>query len=73
MPAETVLAMVTINAAKCTLRDNEIGSLEKGKKADLIISDLNSATMLPMHDPIANLDSSMRTQNVDSVSGYFAT
>ena len=67
MPAETVLEMVTINAAKCALWDKEIGSLEKGKKADLIIIDPKSATMLPMHDPIANLVSSMRTQNVNSV------
>jgi 5-methylthioadenosine/S-adenosylhomocysteine deaminase len=67
MPAETVLEMVTVNAAKCALWDKEIGSLEKGKKADLIIIDPKSATMLPMHDPIANLVSSMRTQNVNSV------
>ena len=67
MPAETVLEMVTINAAKCALWDKEIGSLEKDKKADLIIVDPKSATMLPMHDPIANLVSSMRTQNVNSV------
>ena len=67
MPAETILEMVTVNAAKCALWDKEIGSLEKGKKADLIIIDPKSATMLPMHDPIANLVSSMRTQNVNSV------
>jgi len=67
MPAETVLEMVTINAAKCALWDKEIGSLEKDKKADLIIVDPKSAAMLPMHDPIANLVSSMRTQNVKSV------
>ena len=67
MPAETVLEMVTVNAAKCALWDKEIGSLEKDKKADLIIVDPKSATMLPMHDPIANLVSSMRTQNVNSV------
>ena len=67
MPAETVLEMVTVNAAKCALWDKEIGSLEKGKKADLIIIDPKSATMFPMHDPIANLVSSMRTQNVNSV------
>jgi 5-methylthioadenosine/S-adenosylhomocysteine deaminase len=67
MPAETVLEMVTVNAAKCALWDKEIGSLEKGKKADLVIIDPKSAAMLPMHDPIANLISSMRTQNVNSV------
>ena len=67
IPAERVLEMVTINAAKCVLWDKQLGSLEKNKKADLVIINPNTSTMLPMHDPIANLVSSMRTQNVDSV------
>ena len=67
IPAETVLEMVTRNASECALWDKEIGSLEKGKKADLIVIDPKTATMLPMHDPIANLVSSMRTHNVKSV------
>lgn len=32
LPAETVLKMATINGAKAVLWDNEIGSLEIGKK-----------------------------------------
>lgn len=32
LPAETVLKMATINGAKAVLWDNEIGSLEVGKK-----------------------------------------
>ena len=32
LPAETVLTMATINGAKAVLWDNEIGSLEVGKK-----------------------------------------
>ncbi len=67
IPAETVLEMVTINASKCVLWDKLIGSLETNKKADLIVVDPKTSTMLPMHDPIANLVSSMRTQNVKSV------
>ena len=67
IPAETVLEMVTINASRCVLWDKLIGSLEKDKKADLIVIDPKTSTMLPMHDPIANLVSSMRTQNVNSV------
>ena len=37
IPAETVLEMVTINAAKCVLWNKQLGSLEKNKKADLVI------------------------------------
>jgi 5-methylthioadenosine/S-adenosylhomocysteine deaminase len=66
MPAETMLAMVTRNAAKSILWDNQLGSLEVGKAADLILVNPNSATMLPMHDPIANMVSSLRADNVES-------
>jgi 5-methylthioadenosine/S-adenosylhomocysteine deaminase len=39
MPPQHVLAMATIDAARACLWDEEIGSLEVGKKADLIIVD----------------------------------
>ncbi len=67
MPAEAVLEMVTCDGARALLSEDEIGSLEVGKKADLIVIDPNSATMLPMHDPVANMVSSLRADNVQSV------
>jgi 5-methylthioadenosine/S-adenosylhomocysteine deaminase len=67
MPAQEILAMVTSNGAKSLLLESEIGSIEPGKKADLIIINPNTATMLPMHDPIANMVTSMRAENVESV------
>lgn len=36
LPAETILEMATINGAKSVLWDNEIGSLEIGKKVSII-------------------------------------
>ena len=36
LPAETVLKMATINGAKSVLWDDEIGSLEVGKKVGLL-------------------------------------
>lgn len=36
LPAETILKMATINGAKSVLWDDEIGSLEVGKKVGLI-------------------------------------
>ena len=36
LPAETILKMGTINGAKTVLWDNEIGSLETGKKVGLL-------------------------------------
>lgn len=40
LPAETVLKMATINGAKAVLWDNEIGSLEVGKKVMLSVASL---------------------------------
>ena len=67
MPAETMLDLVTISGARAALWDDQIGSREVGKKADLTVINPDSATMLPMHDPVANMVSSLRAENVESV------
>jgi 5-methylthioadenosine/S-adenosylhomocysteine deaminase len=67
MPAQQVLAMATCDGARALLWENEIGSLEVGKKADLIVVNPDSAGMLLMHDPVANMVYSMRAENVESV------
>jgi len=67
VPAEAVLSMATRDGARALLWEKEIGSLEAGKKADLIVINPNTATMLPMHDPVANMVTSMREHNVESV------
>lgn len=66
LPAEKILEMATIDGARCLLWDDKIGSLEKGKKADLIIIDPVSAGSLPIHDPISNLVYSMHSNNVEA-------
>ncbi|KAK8527716.1 hypothetical protein V6N12_054919 [Hibiscus sabdariffa] len=67
LPAETVLKMATINGAKSVLWDNEIGSLEIGKKADMVVVNPFSWSMVPIHDCISNLVYCMRTENIVSV------
>jgi cytosine/adenosine deaminase-related metal-dependent hydrolase len=47
LPAGKALRMVTIDAAKALGMDHEIGSLEEGKKADVILVDLNSPHLTP--------------------------
>lgn len=64
--AQEVLKMATINGAKALLDGDLYGSLEIGKKADLIVINPDSAGMLPLHDPIANLVSAMHSSNVES-------
>ncbi|MGL4797568.1 MAG: amidohydrolase, partial [Paraclostridium sp.] len=66
VPAEQVLEMATLNGAKCALLDHEIGSLEIGKKADMILLNPNTIHSLPIHNPIGNIVYSMSSENVDS-------
>ncbi|MCL4460076.1 MAG: amidohydrolase [Chloroflexi bacterium] len=67
LPAQKIIEMVTIDGARALLWEDQIGSLEPGKKADLIIVNPNSANMLPLHDPIANLVASLQGHNIESV------
>ena len=53
--AKTALEMATIRGARALGMENRIGSLEKGKRADLIIVSMNSARQTPMYDPISHL------------------
>lgn len=64
--AEKILEMATINGAKCALLDKEIGSLEVGKKADMIILNPNTIHSLPMHNPIGNIVYAMSSENIES-------
>lgn len=48
LPAETVLEMATLGGAKVLGAVNTIGSLEPGKKADLIVLDLNQPHLTPL-------------------------
>ncbi|EFJ04925.1 hypothetical protein SELMODRAFT_431949 [Selaginella moellendorffii] len=67
LPAETVLEMATINGAKSVLWDNEIGSIEVHKKADFVVINPQTWSMVPLHDPISSLVYSMRSENIESV------
>ena len=64
--AEEVLNMATIKGAEALMEEKNLGSLTEGKKADLIVINPRSAGMLPLHDPVANLVSSMHSENVES-------
>jgi 5-methylthioadenosine/S-adenosylhomocysteine deaminase len=55
-PAALSLRLATIDAAKVMGIDHEVGSLRKGKKADMIIINLLEPTLSPLFvDPIRNI------------------
>ncbi|MBS0421838.1 MAG: amidohydrolase family protein [Proteobacteria bacterium] len=52
LPAGKVLEMTTIDAAKALGMEKEIGSLEPGKKADIILVDWFKPHLVPMNMPV---------------------
>jgi 5-methylthioadenosine/S-adenosylhomocysteine deaminase len=54
-PAEAVLKMATIGGASALGLGSETGSLELGKKADIIAIDINQPHLVPMYDPVSHL------------------
>ncbi len=58
------LRAATIEGAKALMWDDEIGSLEIGKKADFILFDLNHVEWTPFYDPVQALVFSASTSSV---------
>lgn len=55
MPPERCLELATINAARALGLDDEIGSLEAGKRADIAIFDLATPQATPANNPLTSL------------------
>jgi 5-methylthioadenosine/S-adenosylhomocysteine deaminase len=67
MDAETVLKMAT-NRSACVLGLESItGSLEAGKKADLIIVDTDRPHLTPMYNPVSHMVYAARGSDVTTV------
>ena len=55
VPAQTALDMATIGGARALQMDRLIGSLEAGKRADLITVSMSGARQTPLYDPVSHL------------------
>lgn len=55
IPATTALEMATIGGARALGMGDRIGSLEPGKRADVIIVGMRAARQTPLYDPISHL------------------
>lgn len=55
LPASEVLRMGTLMGANALNIQDQVGSIEVGKKADIILVDLNKPHLVPQHAIVANL------------------
>jgi 5-methylthioadenosine/S-adenosylhomocysteine deaminase len=55
IPAPVALRMATIDGARALGMESAIGSLEPGKRADLIVVSMSAARQTPMYDPLSHL------------------
>ena len=67
MPPQKVVEMATLGGARAIHREAELGSLEEGKLADIVIIEVQSANMVPIYNPYSALVYSANANNVDTV------
>ena len=66
LTAREIIRMATINGAKALGVEKEIGSLEIGKKADIIILDFNKPHLVPVYNYYSHLVYSVSGSDVQS-------
>src|SRR5207245_4072450 len=77
MGPERVLEMAPLHGAAALLLEREIGSIEQGKRADLVLYDLDTPEWRPLLNPLNNLvyaatGASVRTALIDARIGLDA-
>lgn len=65
--ADTALLMATLNGARAIGMADEIGSLEIGKRADLVCIDLDHPATQPVHNPVSQLVYAASREQVSDV------
>ena len=67
LPAKLAVQMATIDGARALGMDRLTGSLEAGKRADLIVVSMRTARQTPMYDPLSHLVYVTRGDDVQDV------
>ncbi len=65
--AKAVVEMATIDGARALHMEKEIGSLEAGKKADVVLISLQEPNAVPMYDVYAQIAYSLKGSDVETV------
>jgi 5-methylthioadenosine/S-adenosylhomocysteine deaminase len=66
LPAATVLELATLGGARALAMDRQVGSLEPGKRADVLIVSMASARQTPLYDPVSHLVYATRGDDVET-------
>lgn len=66
-PAKEMVELATMGGAHVLGAEREIGSIEVGKRADLVLIETESANMFPVYNPYSAIVYSAAASNVDSV------
>ena len=67
VPASAALEMATINGARTLGMEKSIGSIEVGKRADLVIVSTANARLTPLYDPVSHLVYAVHGDDVRTV------
>jgi 5-methylthioadenosine/S-adenosylhomocysteine deaminase len=67
VPAAKALEMATIGGARALGLDHLIGSLEVGKRADVVVIALDEDHLVPLYNPISHLGYAVRSADVRTV------
>jgi 5-methylthioadenosine/S-adenosylhomocysteine deaminase len=67
LPAEKILEMATIDGAKALCLENEVGSIEVGKRADIAIINLKKPHLCPLYNEASHLVYAVKASDVETV------
>ena len=65
--AEQALEMATLGGATALRMQDQVGSLEPGKQADLVVFGTGNFDLRPLHNPVANVVYGSTGHSVDTV------
>lgn len=65
--AAEAIEMATINGARSILSEKMVGSIEVGKRADIILIDSRKPHLVPVHDPVSAVVWAANGEDVDTV------
>jgi 5-methylthioadenosine/S-adenosylhomocysteine deaminase len=67
LPAEQALEIATIRGAEALSWEREIGSVEAGKKADLVVVGFQKPHLCPLYDEVSHLVYAAKAADVETV------